>query len=91
MSSLSVAVAHLVLVRCKTVMGAFLKILWAVVTSLIATLILTPIVVILCLPYLLLASLVDRGEYWSSFWWRTKRLASFVADIAGVVGAGAGM
>ena len=84
--------AELRLVRCKSKSGmaGFLKFLWGIVMSLIASVVLTPIVVLVCLPYLLLASLADRGEYWSSFWWRTKRLASFVSEIAGVIGAAAG-
>ena len=59
------------------------------VCALIAMCVLVPIVVLVCTPYLLLASTADRGEYWSSFWWRIKRLASSTADVAGVIGAGA--
>ena len=57
------------------------------VFALIAIFVLVPVVVLVCTPYLLLASTADRGEYWSSFWWRTKRLASSTADVAGVIGA----
>jgi hypothetical protein len=60
-----------------------------VIGGIIATVILVPLVVLICLPYLLLVSLVDRGEYWSSFWWRTKRLASATANIAGIIGMSA--
>jgi len=59
------------------------------VCALVAVFVLVPIVVVVCTPYLLLASTADRGEYWSSFWWRMKRLASSTADVAGVIGAGA--
>ena len=59
------------------------------VCALIVIFVLVPIVVLVCIPYLLLASTADRGEYWSSFWWRTKRLASSTADVAGVIGVGA--
>jgi hypothetical protein len=59
------------------------------VVGLIAIFLLVPIVVLVCAPYLLLTSTTDRGEYWSSFWWRTKRLASSTADVAGMIGAGA--
>jgi uncharacterized SAM-binding protein YcdF (DUF218 family) len=72
-------------------MAGFLKLLWMMVTALIARLVLTPIIVLICSPYLLLAALADKDEYWSSLWWRTKRLASFTANIVGVIGAGAGM
>jgi hypothetical protein len=60
-----------------------------VIGGILATVILVPLVVLICLPYLLLVSLVDRGEYWSSFWWRTKRLASATANIAGIIGMSA--
>jgi hypothetical protein len=60
-----------------------------VIGGIIAAVILVPLVVLICLPYLLLVSLVDRGEYWSSFWWRTKRLASATANIAGIIGMSA--
>jgi hypothetical protein len=59
------------------------------VCGLVAIFVLVPMVVLVCTPYLLLTSTADRGEYWSSFWWRTKRLASSTADVAGVIGAGA--
>ncbi len=59
------------------------------VYALVAIFVLVPIVVVVCTPYLLLASTADRGEYWSSFWWSMKRLASSTADVAGVIGAGA--
>ena len=55
----------------------------------IAIFVLVPLVVLVSTPYLLLASLADREEYWSSFRWRTKRLASSTADIAGFIGFGA--
>jgi hypothetical protein len=57
--------------------------------SIIATIVLVPLVIVICFPYLLLVSLVDREEYWSSFWWRTKRLAAATADITGIIGASA--
>jgi hypothetical protein len=59
------------------------------VCAFIAIFILVPLVVLVCTPYLLLAATADRHEYWSSFWWRTKRLASATADFAGIVGASA--
>jgi hypothetical protein len=59
------------------------------VGGIIAMVVLVPLVVLICLPYLLLVSLVDRGEYWSSFWWRTKRLASATANIASIIGMSA--
>ena len=59
------------------------------VCAFIAMFVLVPLVVVVCAPYLLLASTADRGEYWLSLWWRTKRLASSTADIAGIIGAGA--
>jgi hypothetical protein len=57
--------------------------------GIIAMAVLVPLVVLICLPYLLLVSLLDRGEYWSSFWWRTKRLASATANIASIIGMSA--
>ena len=57
--------------------------------GIIATTILVPLVVLVCLPYLLLVSLVDRKDYWSSFWWRTKRLAAATADVVGIIGTSA--
>ena len=57
--------------------------------AILATAILVPLVVLICLPYLLLVSLVDRGAYWSSFWWLTKRLASATANIASIIGMSA--
>jgi hypothetical protein len=70
-------------------MSVILEIVVKIIGSILAIVILVPLVVLLCLPYLLLASLADKGEYWSSFWWRTKRLASAVAPLAGIIGAGA--
>ena len=55
----------------------------------VAIFILVPLVVLVCTPYLLLAATADPHEYWSSFWWRTKRLASATANVAGIIGAGA--
>ena len=66
-----------------------LHLLVRVVCGFVAIFILVPLVVLVCTPYLLLASTADPGEYWSFFWWRTKRLASATADIAGVIGASA--
>ncbi len=65
-----------------------LQLLVRYLCALIVIFVLVPLVVVACTPYLLLASTADRGEYWSSFWWRTKRLASSTADIAGMIGAG---
>ena len=66
-----------------------LQLLVRLLCAFVAIFVLVPLVVVICTPYLLLASTADPGEYWSSFWWRTKRLASSTADIAGVIGAGA--
>ena len=49
-------------------MSVIFEILVKIIGSIVATIILVPLVVMLCLPYLLLASLADRGEYWSSLW-----------------------
>ena len=57
--------------------------------GIIAMVVFVPLVVLICLPYLLLVSLVDRDEYWASFWWRTKRLASATANIASIIGMSA--
>ena len=45
-----------------------------------------PLSVLICLPYLLAASTADKEEYWSSFWWRTKRVAGVAASIGGFIG-----
>jgi len=80
-------VAHFCPVRCKP--RKFVIFLIKFIGGVIAMVILVPLVVLICLPYLLLVSLVDRGEYWSSFWWRTKRLASATANIASIIGMSA--
>jgi hypothetical protein len=45
-----------------------------------------PLSILVCLPYLLAASTADKEEYWSSFWWRTKRIAAAAATIGGFIG-----
>jgi hypothetical protein len=59
------------------------------IAGITAIIVFVPLVIVICLPYLLLVSLVDRGDYWSSFWWRTQRLASATAYIAGAIGVSA--
>jgi beta-alanine degradation protein BauB len=52
-----------------------------IVVALIFADIVTPVVVVVCLRYLLLASLLTEKSISSLFWWRTKGLASATADI----------
>jgi uncharacterized protein YqgC (DUF456 family) len=63
-----------------------LVILYKVLGSLLGALILAPLSVLICLPYLLVAAKVDKEEYWASFWWRAKRIASAGAFIGGIIG-----
>ena len=76
----------------RTVVETIVFVAWwllRLLCAFIAIFVLVPIVVVVCTPYLLLAATADRGEYWSSFWWRLKRVASSTTDIAAIVGAGA--
>jgi hypothetical protein len=45
-----------------------------------------PLSILICLPYLLAASTADKEEYWSSFWWRIKRIAAVAGTLGGVIG-----
>jgi hypothetical protein len=60
-----------------TRMSAIWQIAVKIIGGIVVPLILVPIVV------------VDRHEYWSSFWWRVKRLASVTAHIGSIIGASA--
>jgi hypothetical protein len=65
--------------------------LFKFIGAIVAVVVLVPVVVVVCLPYVLLVSLVDKDDYWPSVWWRIKRVASTTADLAGIIGAsGAG-
>ena len=57
------------------------------VGALIGGVILALVSFIVCLPYLLLASTADKEEYWSSFWWRAKRVAAVGLTLGCLVGA----
>ncbi len=52
----------------------------------IGVVIAVPLSILVCLPYLLAASTADKEKYWSSFWWRTKRIAAVAATIGGMIG-----
>jgi hypothetical protein len=52
----------------------------------VGVVVVVPLAVLVSLPYLLAASTADKEEYWSSFWWRTTRLAAVVAPIGGIIG-----
>jgi hypothetical protein len=52
----------------------------------IGALVLAPLSVLICLPYLLAASRADKDEYWSSFWWRAKRIAGAGALVGSLIG-----
>ena len=60
--------------------------LYKLLGFLIGVVVVVPISVVLCLPYLLAASTADKEEYWSSFWWRTKRVAAAAATLGGIIG-----
>jgi hypothetical protein len=57
------------------------------VGALVGGVILAPVSVIICLPYLLAASTADKEEYWSSFWWRAKRIAAVGLALGCLIGA----
>jgi ABC-type sulfate transport system permease component len=52
----------------------------------IGVFVIVPLSILVCLPYLLAASMADKEEYWSSFWWRTKRIAAAAATVGGIIG-----
>jgi hypothetical protein len=61
-------------------------ILYTLLASFVGGLAFAPVSVLLCLPYLLGASRADKEEYWSSFWWRAKRVAAAGALIGAFIG-----
>ena len=58
-----------------------------IVGALVGGIVLAIISVIVCLPYLFAVATADKEEYWSSFWWRAKRIAAvglFLGCLIGV-------